>query len=94
MAKKAIRCCICSKIMWDIESNNPWPVRPYSSIGEDENRCCAECNNTLVLPIRIGLIAASESQVQEIHQKLNKMDFYEISNMVADLGLPQIEIPE
>lgn len=91
MAKKAIRCCICSKIMWDIESNNPWPVRPYSSIGEDENRCCRACNNEIVLPIRLGLIRATSAEVELYHKKLMKMNYYELSDLVVVADLPTID---
>ncbi len=91
---EVVRCCICSKIIKEIESNNPWPVRSYSAIGEKENRCCHTCNNEIVLPIRIGLISASESEVQELHQKFTKMDYYQLSNLVAETALPKIEMPE
>jgi hypothetical protein len=88
---EVVRCSICSKIIKEIESNNAWPVRAYSSIGEKENRCCHECNNGIVLPIRIGLIRATAEEVEELHKKFNKMDYYELTNLVAETGLPTIE---
>lgn len=86
---EVIRCCICSKIIKSIESNNPWPVRNYSFIGEKENRCCNSCNNDIVIPLRIGLINGTEEQVQELHRKFIKMGFYELTNLVAECDLPK-----
>lgn len=78
------RCCICSKIIFVRESNNAWPVRDYSSIGEKENRCCHTCNDEIVVPVRIAMIGATEDQVRTSHENLKKMDFYQLMNLMAD----------
>ena len=88
---EVVRCCICSKVINVKESNNAWPVREYSFIGEKENRCCHTCNLEIVTPIRIGMICGTETQVQEAHKTLRKMDYYELTNLVAETGLPTIE---
>ena len=94
MEKKAIRCCLCDKIIWSIESNNPWPAREYSVLGSTENRCCHSCNQNIVAPLRIGLINASEEQVEELHNRFKKMSFYELDSLVVETKLPKIEMPE
>lgn len=88
---EVIRCCICSKMIKAKESNNPWPVRPWSAIGSTENRCCQSCNDNIVTPIRIGTIGVSEEQMKIYHEKFVKMDFYELDTLVVNSGLPRIE---
>ena len=42
-----MKCCICGK---EIEGfgNNPWPVN-----NNDRERCCDDCNWTVVIPARM-----------------------------------------
>lgn len=94
MSQKAIRCCICSKIIWSIESNNPWPARPYSVLGSAENRCCHSCNKEIVSPIRIGMFGLTEEQQNELHQRFVNMSYYELTTLVQESNLPIIEMPE
>lgn len=94
MAKEAIRCCICSKIIWSVESNNPWPVREYSSIGSTENRCCHSCNNNIVTPMRIVMMNLTEDQKVNMHEKLKTLSFYDLDNFVRENNLPTVDIPE
>ena len=48
MSVEKFVCCLCGKTIegW---GNNPWPV----SKGEND-RCCGECNCTLVIPARLA----------------------------------------
>ena len=46
MNKKYV-CCICGKEFVRF-GNNPWPVN-----NDPEERCCDECNMTVVIPQRI-----------------------------------------
>ena len=48
-------CCICGKIIRnEFDSNNTWPIRPYSSIGEKENRCKGYGSEALELLLCYG----------------------------------------
>ena len=42
------KCCICGKkfVGW---GNNPWPVNI-----DEKARCCDKCNDTFVIPARLG----------------------------------------
>ena len=44
------KCCICGK---EVEGygNNPWPISTNI-----EDRCCDECNLTVVVPKRLEMI--------------------------------------
>lgn len=50
MGKKVRKCVICGKPLpkGDL-GNNPEPIAPYSS-----GTCCSECNQTKVIPARLG----------------------------------------
>lgn len=50
-----LKCCICGDIMTANTGNNPYPVKPYSSYGDKENRCCNKCNTGVVIPARLFL---------------------------------------
>lgn len=43
-----VKCCFCEKEIPDDKSHNPEPVKPLKG-----NRCCEDCNNTIVIPARI-----------------------------------------
>ena len=47
MAKKVKRCCICGAVIEDF-GNNPDPI----SFGEENERCCDDCNERFVIPLR------------------------------------------
>lgn len=49
--EKTLVCCLCGKIIDDPYGHNPYPL----SVNE-EDRCCAECNGTKVIPARIAKI--------------------------------------
>ena len=84
---KTIHCCICNEIINEVEGHNPWPVRPYSSIGEKENRCCQACNDTIVIPARIACINATKEQMESIHENFKKMDYQQIVNVINGLNV-------
>ena len=45
-----IKCCFCKKeIKWN-ESHDPRPI-----VTTRGDRCCLECNNTIVIPTRIEI---------------------------------------
>ena len=51
--KKVRRCCICNtKLPIGNYGNNPEPVKPFS-----EGVCCDNCNQTKVIPARLGAIS-------------------------------------
>ena len=45
-----MKCCICGK-EFDGYGNNPYPV--VGDIFSGDERCCDECNDTIVIPARI-----------------------------------------
>ena len=44
------KCCICGKEIKGY-GNNPWPISTNK-----EDRCCDECNFTIVVPKRIEML--------------------------------------
>lgn len=48
-----VKCCICGKKIRMMETNNPYPVLPWSRLGEKKNRCCKKCNDDYVFPARL-----------------------------------------
>lgn len=44
-------CCLCGKEVINSWGNNPWPLSH-----DAEERCCDECNATMVIPARLGII--------------------------------------
>lgn len=84
---KTIHCCICNEIINEVESHNPWPVRPYSSIGEKENRCCQACNDTIVIPARIACINATKEQMENIHENLKQMSHRQLRETMSKLTI-------
>ena len=63
--------------------NDPYPVRPESWYGEKENRCCADCNYTIVIPVRFRCGRHAQQHVA----RLREMDYKELSAFVADMGI-------
>lgn len=50
MKKGTSICCICGKEYPSIESNNPFPIRPRTyEFGDNDKRCCKDCNDFYVL---------------------------------------------
>lgn len=60
MAKKVKRCCICGAVFedWDF-GNNPDPI----SFGEEDERCCNDCNEKFVVPLRWYRLAKHDKAV-------------------------------
>ena len=78
-----MKCCICGKPITDDEGHDPYPVRPESWYGEKENRCCADCNYTIVIPVRFRCGRHAQQHVA----RLREMDYKELSAFVADMGI-------
>ena len=80
-------CCICGKIIRnEFDSNNPWPIRPYSSIGEKENRCCKECNDKYVVTFRILNLGEGEEYDENV-KVLQQMSKQELDNFMEANGI-------
>lgn len=74
-----MKCCICGKtIDDDRQGHNPYPVRPESWYGEKENRCCAFCNQRIVIPSRIRF-----GRNANHHRTMMKMGYEELLDFVA-----------
>lgn len=84
---KTITCCICNANINEAESHNPWPVRTHSSIGEEENRCCQVCNDTIVIPARIACINATREQMEIIHENFKNMDYQQLMKVINGLNV-------
>ena len=67
---KKIKCAICGKEITITEGNNPYPVRPWSAINSDKNRCCHECNEMYVIPFRFAIAGKNEKEKQQVHTML------------------------
>lgn len=78
-----MKCCICGKPITDEEGHDPYPVRPESWYGEKENRCCADCNYTIVVPVRFRY----GRHAQQYGARLREMDYEELFAFVADSGI-------
>ena len=48
MASKYIKCCICGKVVEEMNAHN---AEPYK-----KGLCCSECNSKVVLPARMNLM--------------------------------------
>lgn len=77
---KTIKCAICGAEMMIEESNNAYPIREYSYIGEEENRCCHSCDDMFVIPARISFYSAklSEEKEKEYHEILKEKTYNEL----------------
>ena len=73
-----MKCCICGQPIQDPFGHNPWPVRDYSSAGESENRCCSDCNNTLVVPFRIFSLYTPDNEMHKRTDTLKKLNYDEL----------------
>ena len=90
MEKKMI-CCICGKtIENEYDANNPYPVRPYTSIGDKVGRCCGECNQKYVLTFRmlnLGEGEAYENSVRNLQlMSKEQIDAWMKQNGVVPIG--------
>lgn len=82
--RKVIKCCICGEEITVRESNNPYPVREWSAIGTDKNRCCHKCNREIVLPSRIlGGQAKNDKEFNNYHHNLKSMPYGELQKIFA-----------
>lgn len=60
--KKKMVCCICGKVIEnEYDANNPYPVRPYSYIGDTVGRCCGDCNQKYVMTFRLLNLGEGEA---------------------------------
>lgn len=73
-----IKCCICGERIPVISGNNPYPVRRWSALGSDKNRCCASCNSEFVIPFRIAIGSSTEEQFDQIHKLLMSYSYSEL----------------
>ena len=73
-----MKCCLCGKAITDVEGHDPYPVRPESWYGEQENRCCSACNGYIVLPARIRY--GRNNVAPENVAKLQSMHYLELVN--------------
>lgn len=87
---KKIKCCVCGvRIKNPLDNHNPYPIRPYSSFGDTENRCCGMCNTKYVLPIRLINMQAersgkfTEEEMQEHIRILHMRSPAELDYMLA-----------
>jgi len=51
MSNKTI-CCVCGKELEGF-GHNPSPVPELMEWTEEEQRCCVDCNQTFVIPLRM-----------------------------------------
>lgn len=72
---KEIKCCICGKKIPIVESNNPYPVKKWSALGSDKNRCCHSCNTNFVTPYRIMLCGSTQEEVNWTHNILKSYTY-------------------
>lgn len=80
--RKVIKCCICGEEITVRESNNPYPVREWSAIGTDKNRCCHSCNHDIVTPSRIvGNCAKNQDEYDNYHRNLKSMPYSELKKI-------------
>lgn len=73
-----IKCCICGKRMPVIAGNNPYPVREWSCIGSDKNRCCHTCNSMFVVPVRIAIGKKTKDEQLQVHNQLKTYSYEEL----------------
>ena len=73
-----IKCCICGKRIPVIESNNPYPVKKWSALGSDKNRCCHSCNSNFVAPYRMMLCEIAKGEVDMFLEMLQSLTYKEL----------------
>ncbi len=88
---KRIKCCICHKSIFVQDGNNPWPIRPRSEMGTEENRCCHSCDKDIVSPVRRLLIRGSEEWPQQYHEKFMEMDYQQINAWIKEHLWPALD---
>ena len=64
-----MKCCICGK-EFDGYGNNPYPVGKYFDYLDEEERCCDECNDSIVIPVRISEMGFRQSVVEFVKRGL------------------------
>ena len=80
--RKVIKCCICGEEITVRDSNNPYPVREWSAMGTDKNRCCHKCNREIVTPSRIvGMQAKNDKEFDNYHRNLKSMPYSELKKI-------------
>ena len=75
MKGETIKCCICGAEIEVKESHNPWPVGPESFPGTKDNRCCLDCNMTIVTKARIKMSTMSESEIDNFVKQRQQMPY-------------------
>lgn len=82
--QKVIKCCICGKEIPVTEGNNPYPVRDWSAIGTDINRCCHKCNHEIVVPSRlVGRFAKNQKEINNYRLILMTYTHEQLSEIFA-----------
>ena len=77
--QKVIKCCICGEELIVREGNNPFPVREWSAIGTDKNRCCHKCNSEIVIPARMASrYAKSQGKFDEFCNTLKNSSYEDL----------------
>ena len=69
MEKKKMKCCICGKSFYG-NGNNAYPL-----MRNRENKCCNECNNDYIIPLRmIEILAKKERNKTDASERAAKAD--------------------
>lgn len=76
--QRKIKCCICGAEIDVLMSNNPYPIREYSTIGENKNRCCPLCDDVFVTPARVSLLHLSGEEATIVHEQFKNMSYEEL----------------
>lgn len=58
-------CCFCGKVFYG------WGNNPYPANKDEDARCCDDCNTTVVIPVRLGLIRLGEELFGEENESYN-----------------------
>lgn len=75
---KMVKCCICGEIIPALYSHNPYPIRKESNFGENESRCCSECNADMVVASRFPLHGMNVFEQHNYIMQLRKMNYTEL----------------
>lgn len=77
-----MKCCLCGR---EIEGygNNAEPVK--------DGRCCDDCNDNVVLPVRIGWIKIENWRIEELTGYKPQTTFYEDFSIADKFGAAAIE---
>ena len=89
---KEIHCCICDKLFLKKESHNPYPYPDWRYLPSMENynselnRCCKDCNDKLVMPMRKDNLARYAFELDRLGRLNTNID---IGNEINMFNLPE-----